>query len=197
MYVCVAVAFQVIGVHARARCWNNARPINAPEDDHLDLERAFDESFAAKLSTSVRADGDPFDIESAFDEAFPLGGSDRDEDASSESTVRVDPSDSERSDEVPGLELGIEDASDDSSVGDGDGGDDDDGAASLDRRHIRKLRRSGMFQREGKHIKLGGKVTGNATGWAGNVSCLTEFSESVGLQRAGTIHRMFYWKIGC
>ena len=69
----------MLGVHAKARCWFNA-PLNEkgplPEQEHDDIDAAFEKSFASKPAASVPAAEDPFGLESAFDMAFPPCGGD-------------------------------------------------------------------------------------------------------------------------
>ena len=166
--VCSLAITEVLGVHAKACCWNNAPVSNAVAASEPDvLEAAFDENFTLKPPTRAPANDDPLDLESAFDVAFEDCEGPREEDATSDSTIQVDPSDSDGSHEsVPGIAPDA-DASDHVT----DDSEDDADDVRNDRRHVRELRRTGVFAREGKNILVGGRVIGTVTAWSGGVSC--------------------------
>ena len=175
---------EVIGVHARARCYNGGAALAAAPEvdvtDPLGLEAAFDSSFSIPKTSkpTATAGDDSLGLEEAFDVAFgDLAAGDEDQSDSTEPEISAssdDASDESRAGLAPGMD-DEENITDMSDNGDGDGADDGEGGPLFtpeDRRHVRKLRRLPGFARERLNVKWRGRIIGNLTAWGQNISCV-------------------------
>ena len=169
---------EVIGVHARARCYNGAAALEVATvdvTDPLGLEAAFDSSFSIPRTSkpTATAGDDPLGLEEAFDVAFgdPAAGvEDQSDSTEPDASASSDDADS-RAGLAPGTD-DEENLSDISENGDGDDGEGGPLFTPEDRRHVRKLRRAGFARRDRLNLKWHGRIIGNLTMWGNNISCV-------------------------